>query len=431
LEQEETIQLTDEFHEAIDLIENSGEKPVFITGSAGTGKSTLLKLYRDSCPDRLVCLAPTGVAALNIGGQTIHSFFAFPPQLIREGEFKIWKNKRLIKKLEVLIIDEISMVRADLLDGIDHYLRTVRKKDRPFGGVKMVFFGDLFQLPPVVRGNFEANYFREEYDTPYFFSSRAIRESGLQVYELSEVFRQRDRELVALLNRIRTHTFDREDLEVINQRVDENFALPEYCITLAGRNDVVSRINRRKLDELEGDPVQFPAKVKGKFPANSFPADQVLSLKPGAQVIFLRNDPELRFVNGTLGTVREIGKDYILVDAVSEEGELNAIELEPFKWDLKEYKFDVDKNAVKTKSIGEFIQYPLKLAWALTIHKSQGKSFENVYIDLSRGGAFESGQTYVALSRCRTRNGIILKQPLSAGDIKIDPRITEFFKYDV
>nr|MBS0036651.1 AAA family ATPase [Saprospiraceae bacterium] len=425
------IQITGEFHEAMDLIENSGNAPVFVTGSAGTGKSTLLKLYRDSTADNVVCLAPTGVAALNIVGQTIHSFFAFPPRLLQPGEFKIWKNKRLIKKLDTIIIDEISMVRADLMDGIDYYLRAVRKSEVPFGGVKMVFFGDLFQLPPIVRGAVESDYFNTEFETPYFFSAHVFQEVGLKVCELREVFRQTDKELVKLLNRIRTHTFDREDLEVINQCVDPTFVLPDLCITLAGRNDVVSAINRQKLAEIEAEPKLYPAKVKGKFPPNSFPTDQVLSLKEGAQVIFLRNDPEFKFVNGTLGKVMEVGKDHVLVSVSDENGKTDLIEVEPFKWDMIEYKFDATSKAVKSKSIGEFVQYPLKLAWALTIHKSQGKTFDRVYIDLSKGGAFESGQAYVALSRCRTKEGIVLKRPILPGDIKIDHRISEFFKYGV
>lgn len=425
------IQITGEFHEAMDTIENSGSEPVFITGSAGTGKSTLLKLYRDSTVDNVVCLAPTGVAALNIGGQTIHSFFGFPPRLLQPGEFKIWKNKRLIKKLDAIIIDEISMVRADLLDGIDYYLRSVRKRETPFGGVKMVFFGDLYQLPPIVRGGVEMDYFSTHYDTPYFFSAHVFRETGLQVCELNEVFRQKDKELVKLLNRIRTHTFDREDLETINECVDPTFVLPELCITLAGRNDVVSSINRKKLSEIEAEPKLYPSKVKGKFPPNSFPADEVLSLKEGAQVIFLRNDPEFKFVNGTLGKVVEMGKDYVLVAVSGEDGKTKTIEVEPFKWDMIEYKFDPSSKSVKSKSIGEFMQFPLKLAWALTIHKSQGKTFDRVYIDLSRGGAFESGQAYVALSRCRSKEGIVLRKPILPEDIKIDHRITEFFKYGV
>jgi len=427
---DETLILTHEFHEALELLNQKDPQPVFITGSAGTGKSTLLKLFRDSSDINMVCLAPTGVAALNIGGQTIHSFFGFPPRLLQHGDFKIWKNKRLIKKLNLIIIDEISMVRADLLDAIDFFLKNVRNSDEAFGGIKMVFFGDLYQLPPVVSSTEESLFFRSEYDSPYFFSSHAIQHSGLGIYELSEVFRQRDPELIGLLGRFRTHTFDEDDLESINQCVDPDYVCPDYCITLAGRNVTVDNINRYQLNLLDGLPKTFTAEVKGKFSPSAYPADNVLLLKPGAQVIFLRNDPEMRFVNGTLGKVREIGDDFILVD-IQDQPNSAAIEVKKFKWDMLEYELSADRKTIKSKSVGEFSQYPLKLAWALTIHKAQGKTFDDVFIDLSGGGAFESGQTYVALSRCRTKSGIVLKKPLRVEDIKIDHRITEFFKYGV
>lgn len=427
---EETLILTNEFHEALDLLNSDSSDPVFITGSAGTGKSTLLKLFRDSTDQRTVCLAPTGVAALNIGGQTIHSFFGFPPRLLQHGDFKIWKNKRLIKKLDTIIIDEISMVRADLLDAIDYFLKEVRKSEEPFGGIKMVFFGDLFQLPPVVRSTEEGMYFRTEYDSPYFFSSHAIQDAGLQIYELNEVFRQRDPELIGLLGRFRNHTFDQDDLDNINECVDPNFVCPEYCVTLAGRNATVDSINRHQLNLLDGLPSALTAEIKGKFSPSAYPADNVLMMKPGAQVIFLRNDPELRFVNGSLGKVREIADDYILVD-IKDDGNSNCVEVKKFKWDMLEYELSSDQKTIKSKSVGEFTQYPLRLAWALTIHKAQGKTFDQVFIDLSRGGAFESGQTYVALSRCKTKSGIVLKQALRKEDIKIDHMITEFFKYGV
>jgi ATP-dependent DNA helicase PIF1 len=428
----EPVKLTSEFHDAIQLIEESGSDPVFITGSAGTGKSTLLKLFRDSSDKRSVCLAPTGVAALHVEGQTIHSFFGFPPRLLQPGDFKIWKNKRIIRKLDIIIIDEISMVRADLMDAIDHYLRSVRKSGEPFGGVKMVLFGDLYQLPPIVRGVAESNYFTAAYESPYFFSATVFdRDCRVRVYELTEVFRQRDEDLVRLLNRIRTDTMEYDDLERINSRLDPDFQSPDWCITLAARNAVVNAINQSRLVRLEGDTMLYEAKIKGKFPPNAFPADSVLSLRTGAQVIFLRNDPDLRFVNGTLGKVTEVHKDYILVQIRREDGSERVIEVEPFKWDLVEYDFDSSANMLKTRTAGEFVQYPLKLAWALTIHKAQGKTFDDVFIDLSGGGAFETGQAYVALSRCKTMDGIVLKRPLKPSDIKIDPRIAEFLGYAV
>ncbi len=428
----EPVRVTTEFDQAMELMSNSGSDPVFITGSAGTGKSTLLKLFTDTTDRKMVCLAPTGVAALHVGGQTIHSFFGFPPSLLVPGEFKIWKNKRIIRKLDLIVIDEISMVRADLMDAMDHFLKVVRKSDSPFGGVKMVFFGDLYQLPPVVSGVAAANYFNTEYESPYFFSARVFdRECRLHQFELTEVFRQKDRKLVELLDRIRTNTADFDDLEFINSRVDPSFDSPDWCVTLAARNATVNAINQLRLSQLEGDPVLYSAKVKGKFPLNAFPADSVLSLKAGAQVIFLRNSPDHQFVNGTLGRVVEVHEDHILVRLKDGLHEDKVIEVEPFKWDMTEYEYDSKENKLKTRTKGEFVQYPLKLAWALTIHKSQGKTFENVFIDLSGGGAFETGQAYVALSRCKTLEGIVLKRDLKPSDIKIDPRIAEFLGYAV
>ncbi|TVR82380.1 MAG: AAA family ATPase [Saprospirales bacterium] len=429
---DELITITEDFHSALDLIEQSGKDSVFITGSAGTGKSTLLRLFRDSTDKRLVCLAPTGVAALLIGGQTIHSFFGLPPRLLQAGDFKTWKNRSIIRKLDMVIIDEISMVRADLMDAIDYYLRTVRKNELPFGGVKMVFFGDLYQLPPIVRGAAEMQYFNIEYESPYFFSSSVLQgECNLNVFQLQEVFRQKDKKLVSLLNRIRTNTIEYDDLELLNSRSDPGYNPPEYCVTLAARNRTVDGINKSRLNELEGGVQLYQAVVKGKFPPSAFPADSVLALKPGAQVIFLRNDPDGRFVNGTIGRVVELSDEYVLVEVVKGDENSIKIEVKPFKWDMLEYDFDAREKKLTTKSVGEFTQFPLRLAWALTIHKSQGKTFDRVVIDLRGGGAFETGQAYVALSRCKTLENIILRQPLNPQDIKIDPIVVDFFEYAV
>lgn len=424
----EPIALNDDFRAILDQLEKTKEN-LFITGRAGTGKSTLLQLFRNTTRKRTVVLAPTGIAALNVRGQTIHSFFGFPPKMINKSDISKRRNHRLYKKVEVIIIDEISMVRADMLDNIDYFLRVNRDINLPFGGVQMIFFGDLFQLPPVVASQYERKIFATRYDSPYFFSSDIIQsdEFSYHMIELHEVFRQDERRFINLLDSIRLNYMDYDELEDLNRR---HVPLPEdqtYYITLSSRNAIADQINQRKLAQLETEPYNYPAYIEGEFNPALYPTDSVLTLKKGVQVMFVKNDPQKRFVNGTIGIVTDIGHEFIEV-TIKEDLEIKKITVEKLEWEILKYQEDKkDAKKIKTKVIGTFKQYPLKLAWAITIHKSQGKTFDRVIIDLGRG-AFEYGQTYVALSRCRTFEGIILRNPIKPSDIMVDERVREYYE---
>lgn len=421
----EPLLINDEFNAILDMVEHEGEH-LFITGRAGTGKSTLLSLLKKTTRKNAAVLAPTGIAALNVGGQTIHSFFRLPPKMLDPNDISKRKNHYFYKKLKLLIIDEISMVRADLMDTIDVFLRINRERDLPFGGVQLVVFGDLFQLPPVVSSAFERKLLRERYGSPYFFSAEVFREVDLRMIELRTVYRQTERNFINLLDNIRTRRFDYDDLMEINSRHQPETDDEELAITLCSTNATVNTINSSKLKALPGNAYEFKAKLGGEFNPKLCPAEQFLLLKENAQVMFVKNDAEGHFVNGTLGRVVSISSDAIQVK-VLHKGEYNTIDVEPLEWELLKYQLDPDDNTrFKTRIAGTFTQYPLKLAWAMTIHKSQGKTFDRVIIDLGRG-AFDHGQTYVALSRCRTLNGISLNQPIKPKDIMVDEAIVEYY----
>lgn len=418
--------LNNEFQEVLDQIEHTKEH-YFITGRAGTGKSTLLSLFCKTTKKRAVVLAPTGIAALNVGGQTIHSFFRFPPKMINAKDIKKLRNHYLYKNLDVLIIDEISMVRADMLDNIDLFLRVNRGIDTPFGGVQLVAFGDLFQLPPVVSTGFEKQYFNTIYTSPYFFSAKII-ENGvdLKMIELQKVYRQTEKFFIKLLDRIRLRTFDEDDIMMINEQVNGEQQEDDLFITLCTINATANAVNQKKLTELNSYSHFFQATISGNFKANVFPTAEVLELKEGAQVMFVKNDPNKRFVNGTIGKIIKIESGIIRV-LTKNDGKDTIINVEKMDWEIIRYNVD-EKNIdrFKTETVGTFTQFPLKLAWAITIHKSQGKTFDQIKIDLGKG-AFEYGQTYVALSRCRTLGGIVLQKPISPNDILADPRIVDFY----
>lgn len=425
----EPLELSSDFKAALDLVEKEGHN-LFITGRAGTGKSTLLQLLRNTTKKKMVVLAPTGIAALNVNGQTIHSFFGFPPRPFeRKEEIKKRRKRSLYKKMDLLVIDEISMVRADLLDNIDYFLRINREIPLPFGGVQVVFFGDLFQLPPVVASEVEAMRFQILYDSPYFFSSMVLQEGfHLQMMELRKVYRQDSRHFLRLLEAVRLNRVDHEDLEELNERYLPNFEAEDFYITLTARNATADRINQKALADLATTERTYLATVSGVFKESLYPTEPALKLKIEAQVMFIKNDPDKRFVNGTIGKVQELKNDTIVVEVEEESGFRRIIEVEKMDWEVLKYEPD-EKNPdrIKTEVLGTFTQFPLKLAWAITIHKSQGKTFEKVIIDLGRG-AFEHGQTYVALSRCRTLEGIVLKKRLQFRDVKIDERIVDFYE---
>ena len=422
----EPLTLNQEFQDILNELEKTSDH-YFITGRAGTGKSTLLKLFRNTTNKNVVVLAPTGIAALNVQGQTIHSFFGFPPRLLNRDEIKKRKWRKMFLKLDSIIIDEISMVRADMMDNIDYFLRINREDPRPFGGVQMILFGDLFQLPPVVRSDVERQLFRETYESQYFFSSLVMKETAVTTIELTEAFRQKSKHFLRILDSVRVNQADYDDLEDLNQRYQEEVPEEGFYITLSARNATVDRINKEQIEALQTPEVSFMANTTGHFAERLFPTEAILKLKLGAQVMFLKNHPTRSYVNGTIGKIVHLDSEKIEV-LVEEEGNRKVIEVERTDWEIMKYKAPQNEGEnISSEVVGTFKQYPIKLAWAITIHKSQGKTFDNVIIDLG-SGAFEHGQTYVALSRCRTLDGIILKKPLKPRDIMVDPRIVEFYE---
>lgn len=423
------LALNDDFRAVLDQLERTRDN-LFITGRAGTGKSTLLQLFRNTTKKRVVVLAPTGIAALNVKGQTIHSFFGLPPKLVDPRELGKRRNHSLYKRTEVIIIDEISMVRADLLDNIDIFLRNNREVNKPFGGIQMVFFGDLFQLPPVVASDFERKLFVTKYNSPYFFSAKVIEDGSFtfQMIELYQVFRQGERKFINLLDNIRLRTIDMDDMMEINERHTELPSDRSYYITLTSINAIANQINQLELNQIDTPIYNYAAKIMGDFRSSVYPTAAILSLKEGAQVMFVKNDPQKRYVNGSIGIIEKLTHESIYVRFRDNIGKQTVIELERLEWEILKYAQDEkDPKKIKTKIVGTFEQYPIKLAWAITIHKSQGKTFDNIIVDLGRG-AFEYGQTYVALSRCRTLDGIILKRPLRPKDILVDERVREYYE---
>lgn len=422
------LELNNDFVYALDQIEKANAN-LFITGRAGTGKSTLLQLFRNTTKKKTVVLAPTGIAALNVKGQTIHSFFGFPPRPIGKRDIKRRRNRGLYKRMEVLVIDEISMVRADMLDNIDYFLRVNRESNRPFGGVQVVFFGDLFQLPPVVASEAERNLFEMRYESPYFFSADIFEEGfKLEMLELHKVYRQDNRHFLNLLESIRLNAMDYEVLDDLNQRVEPKFDPPPFYITLSATNSTANRINQQKLKQIPFPTVNYQAKITGSFNPKVYPTEAILSLKLGSQVMFIKNDPNKAFVNGTIGKITALDPETIEVEIEDDQKVAKKIKVEKMDWEILKYKAsERDLNKIETETLGTFTQFPVKLAWAITIHKSQGKTFDKIVIDLGRG-AFEHGQTYVALSRCRTLEGIVLKNPLRFSDVKTDERIVDFYR---
>jgi len=415
------LDVNDEFKSAFGLMENTKEC-LFITGKAGTGKSTLLKYFKANTGKKIIVLAPTGVAAINIGGQTIHSFFRLPPKIIQKDTIKRLRDRSLVENLDMVIIDEVSMVRADMMDGIDYALRLNRGKMKvPFGGVQMVFFGDLFQLSPVVED--EARALLEElYPTPYFFSAKVFNDCHIRSIELSNIYRQKDSSFMELLNRIRNKEYSEEDLEKLNKRVsvDTAFSKKDSTVILTTTNNLANAINRERLSKLPGREIAYEAVSSGKFEESAYPTDTSLKLKKGAQVILIRNDPNKQWVNGTLAKVIALSEDSIVVDIGG-----RACDVPVVRWDKIEYSYNEDEDKIEDEVVGAFAQYPLKLAWAITIHKSQGQTFDKVIIDLG-SGAFTHGQLYVALSRCTCLDGIKLKRPVRPSDIIFDSRIYDF-----
>ena len=419
--------LTDEFKQTVELIETTNEN-IFISGKAGTGKSTLIELIRNHVNKKIVVLAPTGLSAINVRGQTIHSFFHLPPRLITRESIRHLYNNRIFRDIDTIIIDEISMVRADILDGIDYFLRIHGKdKNLPFGGIQMVFVGDVYQLPPVLRQE-ESEVYYQLYETPYFFSSDAFNERNFTFIELTHIFRQVDTAFVDLLNTVRTGTVNLKQLEPINERLQTKETERNKFITLTTTNSVASRINESELNKINQPVFTYSAIIENDFPTSnaSLPVELDLHLKKGARVMFVKNDKGRMWVNGTLGTIHTLKKDSIDVK-IEENGRTEIVSVPREKWENIKYELDSDTGELKQKVLGTLIQYPLRLAWAITIHKSQGMTFDKVNIDFSKS-PFAHGQTYVALSRCRTIGGIILSKKIWPNDVIVDERIIEFSK---
>jgi hypothetical protein len=404
---------------------------LFLTGKAGTGKTTFLRTLKENSPKRMVVTAPTGVAAINAGGVTLHSFFQLPfgpfvPGSATAGHpYRFSREKvDIIKSLDLLVIDEISMVRADLLDGVDSVLRRYRRSDLPFGGVQLLMIGDLFQLPPVVK-EAEWRLLQPYYASPYFFSSTALGKAEMVTIELQHIYRQADSRFINLLNRVRNNRLDRSALKELNTRHIADFvtAGSDGYITLGTHNRIADTINASRLGALPQKIHRFEAEIEGDFPEPIYPTAATLELKRGAQVMFVRNDmsPEKRYFNGKIGTItRFTGKD-IRIRCPEDSAE---IVVEPATWENIEYALDRETQQINAKKIGTFSQYPLRLAWAITIHKSQGLTFDRAIIDAQ--AAFTHGQVYVALSRCRTFEGMVLSTPLSSTAIKTDPAVLGF-----
>lgn len=411
-------------------------RSVYLTGKAGTGKTTFLKYITRTTAKRFVVLAPTGVAAINAGGSTIHSFFQLPlcpylpdvKELLTEYQtperFRSLRKDRvkIIRTLDLLIIDEISMVRADLLDAVDMTLRRYRRNDKPFGGVQLLMIGDAQQLSPVVKED-ERHYMAQVYKSPYFFHSKALQKLDYVTIELQKVHRQKDKDFLDILNAVRENRITKELLDRLNSRAgapSTRLKDGSEPIRLTTHNARADEVNSRKLAELDGEPAEFVAEIEGDFPENSYPADEHLVLKPGAQVMFVRNDSEGNYYNGKIGKVLDIAKGLVTVS--DEEG--NVINVTPVDWENTQYALNEESGEIKPEVLGVFRQIPLRIAWAITIHKSQGLTFDDVIIDA--GSAFAFGQVYVALSRCRSLEGISLETPISPYAIYSDANVADF-----
>lgn len=434
--QSQNIEINDQFKKVLDLLENS-QKNVLVTGRAGTGKSTLLDYFVNHTKKDVVVLAPTGVAAVNVQGQTIHSFFGFKPGITIDKVKKAYgRNSELYKVIDIIIIDEISMVRADLLDCVDKFLRLNGKnKNKPFGGIQMVFIGDLYQLPPVVKGK-EREVFKTHYESPYFFDAHALKTFNIELVELEKIYRQIDEKFINLLNAIRNKSVTTSDLQKINKQLDPNFesAPDDFYINLTTTNKLSDEINSKELNKLNSKLFTFNGKIKGNFDKSYLPTDEILKVKVGSQIMLLNNDREHRWVNGTVGKIIAINEDDKKKAAIKVRLEDGKIEnVKRHKWDLSRVVYNTETKKLESEVIGSFIQHPLRLAWAVTIHKGQGKTFERIIVDIG-AGTFTHGQAYVALSRCTSLQGIILKKPIEKKHIWVDWKVVKFltqFQYNI
>ncbi len=413
------IEINDKFKQAYDLISQTGDC-VFVTGKAGTGKTTFLKYYMENTHKKTVVLAPTGIAALNARGSTIHAFFHFKTDVtLAKVKAKRSYDESLYNKVETIIIDEVSMLRCDLLDCVDKFLRSARGRTRePFGGVQMVFIGDLQQLPPVVKKE-EEHIFNTVYETPYFVSAKSLKNGVLHTVELDVIYRQQDPKFISLLSSVRSGCVGKDELAILNSKVTTSLGEDPMSVYLTTTNKKAMQINHQFLSRIDEESSVFFAETEN-IDVNSkiFPAEMELELKKGAQVMLLNNDFQNRWVNGSIGIIEEIREnmesDKVEIWVKFSSGKTQKVD--PYKWELFDYSWNPTLQQIETKSAGFFKQYPLKLAWAVTIHKSQGKTFDNVVIDMGFG-SFAPGQLYVALSRCTSFDGVSLSRPITKRDI--------------
>lgn len=421
---------------AKDIILNT-DTTLFVTGRAGTGKTTLLRYVAESSQKNTVVVAPTGIAAINAGGVTIHSFFKLPfapfiPSVIEAKKLIAGQKMRaefrsVIRSVDMIIIDEVSMLRADILDAIDVVLRHYRNSKFPFGGVQMVFFGDMYQLPPVCV-NDEWFILKDYYSTPYFFSAKVFEKQEIVCLELDKIFRQRDADFVEILNQVRNNNISKENFNRLNDRYNPDFDLEnnQDFVVLTTHNAVSDDINESRLIDIDSKTFIFDAAIKGDFPEYLYPVEQQIVLKKGARVMFTANDhinPERLYYNGKMGTVVELEDNNVYVTC---DGEDDPIQVNYETWENNTFSYNRKENSVDVKTIGTFTQLPLRLAWAITIHKSQGLTFQKVAIDAAN--SFTSGQVYVALSRCTSLDGIVLLSPINSNSIMVDSRIQRFSK---
>ncbi|WP_337043789.1 ATP-dependent DNA helicase [Emticicia sp. 17c] len=446
--QKSAFTVTDEFKDILHLLNNTSES-IFISGKAGTGKSTLLQYFTARTTKKYVILAPTGVAAMNVKGQTVHSFFRLPPRLIQPHTLKPeYAKNALYENLDMVIIDEVSMISANLMDAIDQSLRINRNRpDEPFGGLQMVFIGDLFQLPPVVKTDLQ-EYFKATYGGNYFFDSPVFKTDFFyHRKELTHVFRQKDERFKQVLNRIRENNASFKDFVLLNSRHRNNVGDNNSSVFLTTTNRNVKKINKENLANLPTKEFSYEAALTGKINEEfeqlknrlaekkiseqefedeiemRFPTNVFLKLKVGAQVMMIKNDSLKRWVNGTVGHISKLTETAIWVEIGA-----NVYQLERESWEEISYRYDARSKEIRENILGTFTQFPVKLAWAMTIHKSQGKTFDKVVIDLG-SGAFSHGQTYVALSRCRTLEGIVLNKEIRPSDIIVDERVIAYYQH--
>lgn len=401
-----------------------GGAHLFLTGRAGTGKTTVTRAILRRLGAKAAVLAPTGVAAMNAGGQTLHSFFRLPPRLITPGDIRRLRNARAVRALTTLVIDEISMVRSDLMQAVDFSLRLNRDSAEPFGGVRLILVGDLAQLPPIAQGE-EGAFLEEHFGGPFFFHAPAFRDAGFTMVELYKVHRQADPDFIEVLNAVREGELTPDLADRLNDRVTGRSGLEASTthVVLTATNQAASSINQARLDGLVGEPRGFSGTVEGEFDPRLFPTEDPLILKPGARVMMIRNDPGGRYVNGSIGEVAGFASDGVKVHVNGE-----TVTIEKVKWERMRYAADGSSGKLKRETVGSYAQYPLRLAWAMTIHKSQGLTLDKVFLDVSRR-LFAHGQAYVALSRARTLEGLELSHRMRPTDIITDPRLFEVKSY--